>query len=196
MKRILLMLIAALLLAPVLFAQDHAEVGVFADYVRLQHANDTGFWGLGGRAGFNVHKNVQLEAEFAYDFSQNFSFSSSGTSNTMPNANLAVQRASLRMIQGLFGPKFEVGGPVKFFVTAKGGFLNFAGSNAPANFGSVGNQLGGFVNGDTNGVFYPGGGVEFFAGPIGLRAEVGDMMYFDRGANNNLRITFGPSIRF
>ena len=47
-----------------------------------------------------------------------------------------------------------------------------------------------------NGVFYPGGGIEFFLGPIGIRAEAGDEMYFDRGVNNNLRIAVGPTIRF
>ena len=43
---------------------------------------------------------------------------------------------------------------------------------------------------------YPGGGVEAFAGPIGLRVEVGDEIYMNNGANNNLRVTFSPSIRF
>jgi len=29
-----------------------------------------------------------------------------------------------------------------------------------------------------------------------LRAEAGDMMYFDNGANHNLNVTFGPTFRF
>jgi hypothetical protein len=45
-------------------------------------------------------------------------------------------------------------------------------------------------------VLYPGGGVEFFLGPIGIRMEVGDEIYFNDGAHNNLRATFGPQIRF
>ncbi len=53
-----------------------------------------------------------------------------------------------------------------------------------------------FLNSGTNGLFYPAVGVEFFAGPIGLRGEIGDIMYFNNGANNNLRITFGPQLRF
>ena len=45
-------------------------------------------------------------------------------------------------------------------------------------------------------LFYPGGGIELFAGRFGIRAEAGDEMYFDRGANHNLKFTIGPQIRF
>ena len=37
---------------------------------------------------------------------------------------------------------------------------------------------------------------EGFFGPIGLRVEAGDQMYFNNGTYNNLRVTFGPEIRF
>ena len=47
-----------------------------------------------------------------------------------------------------------------------------------------------------NDAVYPGGGVEGFFGPVGLRLEVGDDIYFDNGARNNIRVTFGPTIRF
>jgi len=50
--------------------------------------------------------------------------------------------------------------------------------------------------GNTHGVFYPGVGVEAFAGPVGLRLDVGDEMYFLDGAHNNLRIAAGPQFRF
>src|SRR5689334_7676534 len=46
---------------------NHGSVGAFVDYLRLQGAG-TNNWGLGGRVGFNVHPNVQLEGEIAYDF--------------------------------------------------------------------------------------------------------------------------------
>jgi hypothetical protein len=39
-------------------------------------------------------------------------------------------------------------------------------------------------------------GIEAFAGPIGLRAEIGDDIFFNGGAHNNLRVTFGPQFRF
>ena len=43
---------------------------------------------------------------------------------------------------------------------------------------------------------YPAAGVEAFAGPIGLRLEAGDDVYFHSGAHNNLRVTIGPQFRF
>ncbi len=71
----LLVLSCGLALPSVVMAQDsdHGEVGVFADYLNLSttdpHIN---FVGVGGRAAFNVHPNVQLEAEMSYDFKRNF----------------------------------------------------------------------------------------------------------------------------
>jgi hypothetical protein len=49
---------------------------------------------------------------------------------------------------------------------------------------------------DVSGVFYPGGGAEAFLGPIGFRLDVGDEIYFNDRAHHNLRVTFGPTIRF
>jgi hypothetical protein len=193
MKKIVLAVIAVLVLsaAPAVFAQDHGEVGVFADYVRLHHANDANFWGVGGRVGFNVHSHVQLEAELSYDFDQSF------TSTFTNGGVVTVNRTNLRLLHGMFGPKIQTNvGPVRAFVLLKGGLLNFNGSGGAATFGNVSNQLANIRGGDTNGVFYPGGGVEFFAGPIGLRVEAGDLMYIDRGANHNLRLSFGPTFRF
>ena len=193
MKKFVLAVIAVLVLsaAPAMFAQDRGEIGVYADYVRLHHANNANFVGLGGRLGFNIHSHVQLEGEMSYDFARSFT-------NTFTNGgSVTFSRQNLHLLHGLFGPKIQTNaGPVRAFVLLKGGFLDFAGGGAPATFGSVGNQLSTIPGGDTNGVFYPGGGVEFFAGPIGLRVEAGDMMYFDRGANHNLRLTIGPTFRF
>ena len=188
-----LVLVAALFVtaAPALFAQDHVEVGAFADYMRLHNAGDANFWGLGGRVGFNVSSHVQLEADMAYDFERNFTTTySTGGTTTFTQSN------GLRLLHGTFGPKIQTNvGPVRAFVFAKGGFLNFSVSGASPASGFTG-SFANFASGDTNGVFYPGGGVEFFAGPIGLRVEAGDMMYFDRGANHNLTINFGPTFRF
>ena len=52
------------------------------------------------------------------------------------------------------------------------------------------------TTGNTAAAIYPGLGVEGFFGPIGLRADVGDEIYFKNGTRNNLRVTFGPTIRF
>lgn len=189
MKRIVLVMLVALLCAPALFAQDdelnHGTVGVFANYTRLKHA-DSNFFGLGGRVGFNVHPNVQFEAELAYDFERNID-----EQIDLGNGTFDTQRSPLRMIHGLFGPKFQAGtGAFRVFGTVKGGFLNFSTRRELAG------QFSGIPNGDTNGVFYPGGGIEAYAGPIGVRFEVGDEIYFDDGANHNLRVTAGPQFRF
>src|SRR3954454_5551884 len=112
MKRMIFFLIAALVVmtAPALFAQDHAEVGVFADYVRLHHANDANFWGLGGRVGFNVHSHVQLEADMAYDFERQF------TTTNSTGGTTTFDRSGLRLLHGSFGPKIQTNvGPVRAF---------------------------------------------------------------------------------
>jgi hypothetical protein len=185
--------IAAALLclcAPLAFAQseNHGEAGVFADYTRLAPV-DTNFYGVGGRVSFNVRPNIQFEGEMAYDLDQSFSTSLPCTGDITCNQN--VVRSSLHLWDGLFGPKFQTSGPFKFFVTAKGGFLNFAGGNP-----SFTTQVGTFGSNGTFGVLYPGGGVEGYLGHIGLRLDVGDEIYFDNGARNNLKIEFGPHIRF
>jgi hypothetical protein len=80
------------------------------------------------------------------------------------------------------------------FVTGKVGFDNFSINNQGATTGFV-NTVG-LTTGKTAFAVYPGGGFEAFAGPIGIRAEVGDDIYFISGAHNNLRVTFGPQFRF
>jgi len=44
--------------------------------------------------------------------------------------------------------------------------------------------------------FYPGGGGELYIGPVGLRLDVGDFIYWNNGTHNNLAVTFGPHIKF
>jgi hypothetical protein len=169
---------------------NHVEIGAFADYFQLSATDPAiNFVGVGGRLAFNVHRNVQLEAEMAYDFKRTFVsvFSNGVTTQLVPT--------DVRPLTGFFGPKFQTSGPVRVFVTAKAGFLNFTTSNqnAPAGFKSA---LGAVTTGDTRAAFYPGGGIEGFWGPVGLRLEAGDEIYFDGGARNNLKVSFGPSFRF
>jgi len=191
MKKIVFIIVALVFMAPAMFAQDHGEVGAFAELFRLQTVSPSiNFVGVGGRASFNVTPHVQLEGEISYDFKRNFTTTFSNGFTT------AFGTSRLRMLHGLFGPKIQTNvGPVRAFVTAKGGFLNFGVSDqsAPAGFTT---QVGNVPGGDTNGVFYPGGGLEGYLGPVGLRLDVGDEIYFDNGAHNNLRVTFGPAIRF
>ena len=83
-----------------------------------------------------------------------------------------------------------------FFSLSSGkvGFENFkvTGQSAPAGFVSAV----GLATGATYFAIYPGGGIEAFAGPIGVRAEIGDNIFFNNGGHNNVRISFGPQFRF
>lgn len=195
MKRCLSLVIASFFLGvPMLMAQeqssDHVEVGAFVDYFRLSDSSPKrNFIGLGGRAAFNLRPSVQLEAEMAYDFKRNY------TSTFTDGITTQTVNTSSRTLHGFFGPKFQTGsGPLRIFVTGKVGFDNFSISNQNAPAGFV-NTVG-LTNGATFFAVYPAGGIEGFAGPIGLRAEIGDDIYFDHGAHNNLRVTFGPQFRF
>jgi hypothetical protein len=49
---------------------------------------------------------------------------------------------------------------------------------------------------NVSGALFPGAGVEGHLGPIGLRLEAGDEIYFNSGTHHNPRVAFGPFIRF
>jgi hypothetical protein len=192
MKRIaLLVALLGFGLVPAAHAQDHGEVGAFADYFHLQQT-DSNFAGLGGRLSFNVIRHVQLEAEMGYDFNQVFT---EGFTDPV-SGSVTLQRSNLRVLHGLFGPKVQTGGPVRLFLTVKGGFDNFRFDNRPATFGTFASSVQDLRSNNVNGVLYPGGGVEALWGPIGLRLDVGDEIYFVNGAHHNLRVSVGPTIRF
>ena len=195
LKYLVMSLILAALAASPTFVMaqsnmDHVEIGAFADYFRLDRTDPTlNFAGLGGRIGFGITPYVQIEAEMAYDFDRSFvNFDNGVTGSFTP--------AKTHILHGLVGPKFQTGsGPVRFFVTGKAGIISFTtnNENAPDGFQS---SLGAVGNGNAKFAVYPGGGLEGFLGPIGMRLEVGDDIYFDNGARNNLRVTFGPTFRF
>jgi hypothetical protein len=197
MKRYLGIILTLLLFAtPLLLAQeaertDHAEVGIFAEYFRFGDPNPSinNYIGLGGRAAFNVHPSVQIEAEMGYDFERNY------TNSFRNGVTIADVQSRLRTLHGFFGPKFQTGsGPFRVFVTGKVGFENFTVTNLNAPTGFT-NAVG-LGNNATYFALYPGGGIEAFAGPIGVRAEIGDNIFFNNGMHNNLRASFGPQLRF
>ncbi|HZR55556.1 MAG TPA: hypothetical protein VFA74_01685 [Terriglobales bacterium] len=199
MKRIaLLIMLSFCLAAPsMMMAQgtyNHAEVGAFVDYLRFGATNPTSnLVGVGGRVGFNVHPNVMLEAEMTYDFERSFvNVNSNGT-----GGNGSIIRTSFRPLTGLFGPKFQVGGsgPFRAFVTGKVGFVNFNVSHASVGTG-FNNAFNSIGNSATKFAAYPGAGIEGFWGPFGLRLDAGDEIYLNNGAYNNLKVTFGPVLRF
>lgn len=172
---------------------NHGEVGVYADYFRFNSASSANFVGVGGRAAFNVHPDIAIEAEMNYDFARNF------TTTYNNGATTTFVTTSVRPLTGLFGPKLQFGtsGPIRAFVTGKVGFIDFSTNTSGVVTGST---FTGAVNGvggsGTHLALYPGGGVEAFVGPIGLRLEAGDEVYLNNGAINNLRVTFGPQLRF
>jgi hypothetical protein len=179
---------------PSAFAQEneHVQVGVFADYFRLSQT-DTDLLGVGGRASFVAYKRLKFEAEMSYDFSRPF------TEGFIDNSTgtVIVQRTNMRVIHGLFGPRINLGRhAIQPFVTAKGGLINFRLDNSPATFGTFTSSVSGLRQNDVTGTFYAGGGLEGHLGPIGLRLDVGDEMYFNDNTHHNLKATFGPIIRF
>src|SRR5579864_7005096 len=196
MNRILGILAASLFFAaPMVMAQesghmDHVELGAFVNYYRMTDPGPTkNFLGLGARAAFGIRPSIQLEAEMAYDFKRNYT---STYNNVVSSATVT---SGLRTLHGFFGPKFQTGsGAFRAFITGKVGFDNFSVSNqnAPAGF----TNAVGLTNGATYFALYPAGGIEAFAGPIGIRLEVGDDIFFNGGAHNNLRASIGPQFRF
>ncbi|MGA2391096.1 MAG: hypothetical protein ABSF97_19205 [Candidatus Sulfotelmatobacter sp.] len=192
MKRLLLGTISMLIFAaPALFAQnsDHIEVGAFADYFRFSTTTPVeNFAGIGGRFAVAIRPSIQIEAEMAYDFKRSFTQTYSNGIST------ELVPSKLRPLHGYFGPKFQTGsGAFRVFVTGKVGFENFSITNSNPTAGFT-KAVG--LTGTTQFAIYPGGGFEAFAGPIGIRGEAGDDIYFQNGAHNNLRVTLGPQFRF
>jgi hypothetical protein len=192
MKRVALLLFLAGWFVPLAPAQDHIEAGAFADYFHLSQTH-TNFAGLGARLGFSAYSHVKFEGEMSYDFDQAFSegFTDTGT------GILTIQRTGMRVLHGEFGPKVELGhSALHPFVTLKGGFVNFRINNAPATFATFVSSVDGLRRSNVDAALYPGAGLEGHLGPLGLRLDVGDEMYFNHGTHHNLRVAFGPVIRF
>jgi len=191
MKRVALLLFFAGWLVPLASAQDHFQVGAFADYFRLTQTN-TNMAGLGGRVGYKAFSHVMLEGEMSYDFDQAFTDHCVSTGCTV-----AVANSSLKVLHGLFGPKIVAGhGAIRPFVTLKGGFVNFRLDPRPATFGTFTDSVNNLRANNVSGAIYPGAGVEGHLGPVGLRLEAGDEIYFAGSAHHNVRVAFGPFLRF
>jgi len=126
----------------------------------------------------------------AYDFERNF------TRTGTHGVSTTFIKTGVRLLMGLFGPKFQTSGPFKFFVTGKLGFIHFTTTSSAVTRGTVATVISGIGGGGTHFAMYPGAGVEGFWGPFGLRLGVGDQIYLNNGTYNNLRVTFGPQLRF
>jgi hypothetical protein len=192
MKRVALLLFLAGWLVPLASAQDHFQVGAYADYFRLSQTKSN-MAGLGGRAALKVFPHVMLEGEMSYDFQQAFT---EGFTNPSGGA-ITFQNSNVKVLHGLVGPKIVAGhGKIRPFVTLKGGFINFRLDPRPASVAGFVSSIDNLRANNVSGVVYPGAGLEGHIGPVGLRLEAGDEIFFAGGAHQNLRIAFGPFIRF
>jgi hypothetical protein len=196
MKRFAFLLLLAGWLVPLAPAQEseHLQVGVFADYFRLDQTSSN-FGGVGARVAVRAFRNIKLEAETSYDFDQAFTENFTSTTGAV-----IVRRSGMRILHGEFGPKVNFGEyhHIHPFVTVKGGFIDFRPNsvNVPATLGTFVSNISSLRTNNVNGVFYPGGGVEGRIGPVGLRFDIGSVIYINNGSHGNLRIAFGPYIRF
>jgi hypothetical protein len=169
------------------------EAGVFLDYLGFSQTSTNNF-GLGGRIGYRVHPIVVIEGELAYDYGINFD----EAYRNLTNGNItAIERTSIGVTHGLFGPMLQPStGSFRPFATVKAGFVDFRLSPSLLPLSEVTSTVIGIRASSLNAAIYPGAGVEARLGPIGLRFELGEEIYFNHGVHNNLRITFGPILRF
>jgi len=182
-----------LVAASSLFAQKRIEAGIFLDYLSISQTNTNNF-GLGGRLGFRIHRDAMMEGEVAYDYGINFD---EGYRDITTGNVAAVEHTSIGVTHGLFGPKLQPsGGGFRPFVTVKAGFVDFRLSPSLLPYSNVASTIFGIRTSSLNAAIYPAAGLEASVGPVGLRFEMGDEVYFNSGAHNNLRVTFGPIIRF
>lgn len=191
MKRVALLLFLAGWLVPLAKAQDQFQVGAYGDYFRVTQTS-TNMAGLGGRVGYKMFPYVMFEGEVSYDFDQGFIEHCTSVSCLGLVAN-----SNLKVLHGLAGVKF-IGSrhAIRPFITVKGGFINFQLNPKPATFGGFTSSVQNLRSNNVSAVLYPALGVEGHLGPLGLRLEAGDEMYFAGAAHQNVRVAFGPFFRF
>lgn len=191
MRKLTLLLLAFLLSD--LHAQSRMEAGIFLDSLSVSETGTNNF-GLGARFGYRIYRNVMLEGELAYDYGLNFN----EAYRNITNGNItAIESTSIGVTHGLIGPTLQPAhGHFRPFATVKAGFDDFRLSPSLLPYSNVVSSVFGLRTSNLNAAFYPAGGAEVSLGPLGLRLEGGDEIYFNRGAHNNLRITFGPILRF
>lgn len=193
MSKLTLFFCTTLLFSEVVFAQKKVEVGIFLDSLSISQTN-TDNLGLGARLGVRVHRSVMAEGELAYDYGLNFN---EAYHNVINGDIVAIEHTSIGVTHGLFGPTLIRGaGHLHPFATLKAGFVDFRLSSSLLPYVNIVSPILNLRTSNVNAALYPGAGIEATLGPIGLRFEMGDEIYFNEGAHNNLRITFGPVLRF
>lgn len=193
MRRLPLLLLSSVILGCPSRAQSRMEVGLFLDALSISQTGTSNL-GLGARFGYRVHRAVMLEAELAYDYGLNFH---EAYRDLTTGDIVAIENASVGVTHLLVGPMVQPAhGHFRPFATLKAGFIDFRLSGSLLPYSGVVSSVLGLRTASVNAALYPGGGVDASLGPVGLRLEFGDELYFNRGAHNNLRITFGPILRF
>jgi hypothetical protein len=170
---------------------DRGSISVFADYFRHGRL-DNNMIGVGFRLGVGAHPNVHLEGEFGYHWAQVFS---EGFEDTI-TGDVTFADSNVRILHGLFGPKFQTTGAARVFAVLKAGFINFRFDDPAVTPGNIISQFGDLRSENTRLALYPGVGFDASAGPIGIRFDIGDEIYWLNGARHNLRLTVGPQIRW
>jgi hypothetical protein len=174
-------------------AGQRIEAGIFLDSLSISQTETTNL-GLGARFGYRILNYVLLEGELAYDYGLNFHEAFVNLAN---GDIVAIENTSIGVTHGLFGPMVQPAhGHFRPFATMKAGFIDFRLSGSLIPYSGLVSSVIGLRTSNVNFALYPGGGVEASLGPLGLRLEFGDEIYVNRGAHNNLRITFGPILRF
>jgi hypothetical protein len=172
---------------------QHLELGAFASYEDTNVATfPQNAFGVGGRLDVNIHSLLQAEFEMAYDFKH------AGFALTQAGASAVLTESKLGILHGNAGLKLQSRGG-SFFVFVKGGANRYDPerstsiiTGSPVTISTLQAPAGSF----TKGILYPGGGIGFHAGPLGIRLDAGDEIYWNNGAHHNLRVTFGPTVRF
>jgi hypothetical protein len=194
MKRVALLFVVTAVLVPVAAGQEKLQVGAYGDYFRVSQTK-TNMAGLGARVGTKLLPHIMLEGEISYDFRQ--AFTEGFTNNSVVPPTITLVNSNLKVLHGLFGPKFVAGhGAIRPFVALKGGFVNFRLDPRPASIATFTSSVDNLRSNNVSGTLYPAAGLEGHIGPVGLRLEAGDEMYFAGGTHHNPRISFGPFFRF
>lgn len=192
MRSSLLLVVCLAAFMPALRAQEDGKLqtGVFVDYFR-SGATGTNMFGLGGRFGVDILPRTTLEGDAAYDFNRGF------TDAFTLGGGTAFITSGVRTLHAFIGPRYTIThGPVRPFVELKAGFIDYMFNNIPVGSTSVSNAIQNLRSQGINAALLAGGGLEGKIGPVGLRFDVADEMYFNHGPQQGLRATFGPFIRF
>src|SRR5580704_8020150 len=205
--RFAVLILVATCLVPLASAQEddkRVQLGILGEYMHIGQlkglygtTSGTNFWGIGGRLSFRAYKRIELEGEGFYDFEQPFN---ENFTNTTPGGSNSGGISSTRLVHGEFGPIVNIGHlhMIQPFVELKGGFMDFRLDPQPPflPFPTYVSSINGLRMSNINAVLFPGGGLQVHIGPISVRADIGDEMYFNHGVHNNIRLAFGPVFRF